>query len=66
MATIINNPRPNNNGMGFLLGVIALIIIVLLLFYYGLPMLRSVGTGNPTINVPSKVDVNVHTPDTQK
>lgn len=65
MATIINNPRPNNNGngMGFLLGIIVLIIIVVLVFYYGLPMLRSATA--PSVNVPSQVDINVHTPNTK-
>jgi hypothetical protein len=64
MATIVNNPAPTNsgdsggNGMGFLLGVIILILFVLGLLYVGLPYLRS-GFGSPQVNVPDHVNVNV-------
>jgi len=50
------------NSMGFLLGIILLIVFFLALFYYGLPYLRgNSGTtgGTPQINVPNKFDVNV-------
>ena len=47
-----------NNGMGLILGVILLIVLFFIVFYYGLPYLRS--ASSPQINVPSKVDVNVH------
>ncbi len=63
--TVINNTTPaaqpaGDNGMGFLLGVIVLILFVMGVFYYGLPLLqRSVPT-IPTVNVPGKVDVNVN------
>lgn len=64
MTTIINNP-PNSdgegNGMGFLVGIILLIIVVVLFFSYGLPVLRnSASNSAPQINVPDKVDVNLH------
>ncbi len=64
MATI-NNAAPapaaeSNNGMGFLLGVVVLIMFAFFMLYYGLPLLRnSVGSAAPSVNVPSKVDVNV-------
>lgn len=63
--TVINNTAPasqpaGNNGMGFLLGVIVLILFVMGVFYYGLPLLRSSVPTTPTVNVPGKVDVNVH------
>lgn len=61
MATIVNNPAPTNNsgnGMGFLIGVVLLIVFVFILFYYGFPLLSNMrGT---TVNVPNKLDVNVH------
>ena len=59
---VVNNAAPaetGDNGMGFVAGVILLIVFAFLLFYYGLPMLRQ-STASPQINVPGKVDVNVH------
>ncbi len=64
MATIVNTPTAepsSNSGMGFLMGAILLIIFMFLLFYYGLPALRSVSQ-SPQINVPGKIDVNVNNP----
>jgi hypothetical protein len=49
-----------NNGNGFLLGIIVLAVVIFLLFYYGIPALRSVGTSAPQVNVPGKIDVNVN------
>lgn len=62
MATIINTPAQSDssgNGMGFLLGIIVLILFVLGLFYYGLPVLRNLGQGGVNVTLPEKVDVNV-------
>lgn len=51
-----------NNGSGFLIGIVLLVVVLFLLFYYGIPALRNIGSSNaPQINVPGKVDVNVHT-----
>ncbi|CAN5149472.1 hypothetical protein BH11PAT1_BH11PAT1_0640 [soil metagenome] len=64
MATIINNPAPvqqTDSGMGFVLGMILLVVLAVLFFYYGLPALRGSFAG-PQVNVPGKVDVNVNTP----
>ena len=64
MATIINTPSSqsprSDNGMGFLLGVIVLIIFLVLIVYYGVPALKS--SSSPQINVPGKIDVNVNNP----
>lgn len=60
MATIVNNPPADTNssgGMGFLLGIIALIIFAVLFFMYGLPMVSNLG--GTQVNVPDKIDVNV-------
>jgi len=70
MATIINNPGgttdANNGtpaGMGFLLGIILLIVFLVFLFYYGIPALsRGIRSTAPQVNVPGKIDVNVNTP----
>lgn len=60
MVTVVNNPTPSNDsneGMGMIIGVIGLIVMVYLFFIYGLPAIRQMG--NPQINIPSKIDVNV-------
>ena len=60
MATIVNNPAPvadSNNGMGMIVGLIALFVVEYLFFVYGFPAIRQMGS--PQINIPSKIDVNV-------
>ena len=52
-----------SNGMGFLLGMVLLLIVLYLLFVYGLPAIRQAAT--PNISVPEKVDVNINTPTQQ-
>ena len=64
MATTIVNPAPNNNssgdnGMGFLVGAIALIVFVVLFFVYVLPYIRGLTNGGIQVNVPKSVNVNV-------
>jgi hypothetical protein len=64
MATTIVNPAPNNNssdnnGMGFLLGVIVLIVFVVLFFVYALPYIRGLNSGGVQVNVPKSINVNV-------
>jgi hypothetical protein len=64
MATIINNPDRSDNagGVGVLVGLLAIIILAVLFFVYGLPALRhsSAPQNSATVNVPDKVDVNVN------
>jgi len=63
MATVVNNPQPttSNNGMGFLLGVILIIVFVVLLFMYILPYFRASfqGAQAPQITVPNQINVDV-------
>ncbi|GIW59210.1 MAG: hypothetical protein KatS3mg087_0276 [Patescibacteria group bacterium] len=63
MSTIVNTPaqpaQSSGSGLGFLAGVILLIIFFGLALYYGLPALNR-ATSSPTINVPDQVDVNVN------
>lgn len=63
MATVVNNPgnTDSSSGMGFLVGVLLLILFVLGLLYFGLPRLNQ-ATQAPSVNVPEEVDVNVNTP----
>ncbi len=51
-----------NNGSGFLIGIIVLIIFVVLFLIYGLPLINSSvnQSQTPQVNVPGKVDVNVN------
>lgn len=61
MATIVNNPPPSNNSsgpMGIIIALIVLLVLAYLGIMYGLPALRQMQ--GPQINVPSKIDVNVH------
>jgi hypothetical protein len=71
MATVVHErvvERPSgvverDSSGGSMTGIIALIIVLILaflVFYYGLPALKSATTA-PQINVPKSVDVNVHT-----
>jgi hypothetical protein len=68
MATIVNTTPSQTdstgNGMGFLMGMILLLAVIFLFFFYGLPLLtqsfRSVS--GPQIQVPGKIDVNVNNP----
>ncbi len=62
MATTVVNTNPgtssSDNGMGFLLGIILIILFIGLLLYYGLPYLQQSMSG-PQVNVPDHVNVNV-------
>ena len=64
MATTIINPSTNSgdssgNGMGFLLGVIVLIVFAVLFFMYALPYFRGLTSGGVQVNLPNKIDDNV-------
>ena len=63
MTTIINTPQPNEDssgGMGMIIGLVVLVLVGFLFFMYGLPALRQMRLGNPQINVPSEIDVNIN------
>lgn len=54
-------PAPRSNNSGLIVGLILAIVFLFLLFYYGIPAIRSAGSSaTPQVNVPGKVDVNVH------
>lgn len=61
MATIVNNPAPNDSGggMGFLLGVIILVAVGVLFFVYGLPYIQQLTSGGVQVNVPKDINVTV-------
>lgn len=67
MATIVNTTpatsTDNGSGLGFVLGIILLIAFFMLVFFYGIPLLtQSFNQSVPSVQVPGKIDVNVHTP----
>lgn len=59
---VVVNSKDSGNGMGFLLGIIALIVFVVLFLIYGLPMItNSVNQSQtPQVNVPKDINVNVN------
>lgn len=61
MTTVVNNPPSNNDsgGMGMIIGLIVLLALGFLFFWYGLPAIRSMQSSGTQINVPSQVDINV-------
>lgn len=62
MTTIVNNPPSSDNSggpMGWIVGIVVLVILGYLVYVYGLPAVRQMG-GTPQINIPSKIDVNVN------
>lgn len=64
MATVINNPSDNGSGAGTVIGILVALILVALLFIYGLPALRggaSTGTPNTTPGASANIDVNLPT-----
>lgn len=71
MATIVNTTpaapvqSDTGNGTGLIIGLVLLALVFILLYVYGLPLLRSGGGGGTAqsgtqVNIPDKVDVNVH------
>jgi hypothetical protein len=65
MTTIVNTPPANDNSsnnVGMIVGFVGLILVVYLVFVYGIPAIQRVGSGTPQINVPSQVDVNINQP----
>ncbi len=60
MATIINTPAQtgSDSSMGFLMGIVFLAVALFIFFVYGLPFMRQMG--NPQINIPGKIDVNLN------
>jgi hypothetical protein len=51
------------SSMNWLIGLILLAVVLFLLYYYGLPALRSGSGGQSSgTTVPSQIDVNVNKP----
>lgn len=54
----------DSGGMGFFMGMIVLVLLVLFVIFYGVPMMRrSGGTNVPNVTVPDEIDVNINQPE---
>lgn len=64
MPTVINNPQPaqnSDNGMGFFLGIVILLIAAVFFLMYGVPYLRGISGGGFQLNVPKDYNIHVDT-----
>lgn len=57
MATVINNPSEGGSGAGTIIGVVVAIILIALLFIYGIPAVR--GGGGTAPDASANIDVNL-------
>ena len=65
MTTIVNSPPSSDNSggpMGWIIGLVLLLVLLYLGYVYGLPAIRNIQTGTPQINIPSQINVNVIKP----
>lgn len=64
MTTIVNTPPAADNSgggpMGWIIGLVILLVLLYLGYVYGLPAIRNVQLGTPQINIPSQIDVNIN------
>lgn len=61
--TVVNNPpaqKESSGSMGLIIGLIILLVVVYLFFVYALPAIQNIKLGNPQVNIPGKIDVNVN------
>ena len=63
MATVVNTPSNTDSGStGVLMGILLIVAMVLLFYFFGLPLIRGGYNGGAQLNVPSHMNVNVQTP----
>jgi len=63
MTTIVNSPPSADNSggpMGWIIGLVILVVLGYLGYIYGLPAIQNMKSGNPQINIPSQIDVNIN------
>lgn len=64
MTTIVNTPpaadNSDNGPMGWIIGLVILLVLLYLGYVYGLPAIRNFQSGTPQINIPSQIDVNIN------
>jgi len=65
MTTIISSPASSNNsdsGMGFLIGIITLLLIGATTVYYRVPYFRQLSNQGVQVNIPKDINVQVQQP----
>ena len=62
MTTVVNTPPAEKSGspMGWIIGLVILVVLGYLGYVYGLPALKNLQTGGVQINIPENVNVNVN------
>ncbi len=67
MVTVVNNPAPtsDSSGSGMLVGVVVLVALAAIVWFWGVPMMRrstptEINLPATQIVVPDKIDVNVN------
>ncbi len=65
MAEILHehDTHRDSNPASWIIGLIILLVLAFLIFYYGLPALNR--SSSPTVQVPERVDINVNMPPQQ-
>jgi len=61
-TTIVNTPAADSNandGSGFLVSVILIVIFAVFVFYFGVPYFRQMTSKGVQINIPKDINVNV-------
>ncbi len=51
----------SSNGTALIIGLVILLVLGVLFFYYGLPII-SQSFNRPAVQIPSQIDVNVNQP----
>lgn len=51
-----------SSGMGFLIGILLLVVLAIVLIYWGLPLIQRSQPAVPPVNVPGQIDVNINRP----
>lgn len=56
-----SNTSNNNSSLGLIIGIILLVVVVLFFLYIiRSGFLNGIGTNLPSVQVPSKIDVNIN------
>lgn len=55
----VNTGGSGDSGMGFVFGIILLIVLLAVFWYWGLPFLKNIQQGGINIQMPDTVNVNV-------
>ena len=66
MATVVQQPSSSDSGMGVFMAVILVILFLVLVWFFGMPLMRQGGSAPaapanpPAVEVPGQIDVNLN------